>query len=531
MGRVMGHRHRATSEAASIKAKTLFDYLVGTIKSGHEVSYPEAELIAADAWSYLKERHCLGGLGIIELPCVVSGEEAYFRRSRDEQDEKLVELPLIEDDDADLLGEFGMRTLMIGRMARAIEAAYYQGALLDYNRLCLLFPLNVTAVRERLEVLLSQGVKLPLAGTTQKTRKRFKAFRTTLALERYLKDEPLEQIRKSLALSRSCWRHCWNIFRLVVTDKEQQAAAIAAKTGAPEALIVDYLALWQSLKQDEAINKKVAEELVWPVESEESFAGYSGFVKLLVDRHGYTPAAAEDFTLQLGELAKEYGTQKERPQQITYIAVADSEGAGVSLKEARLQAVNLDYITAEDWVGLNRESPKDLKWRRIERFTVQAHVQGAALSLPDIAYLLSVSVDAVREAIKAHPQVLLPTRGRVADMGTTLSHAPKIIDLFMYGYTESEIARRTGHSLESIERYLLDFGKVVFLLESGMPAPAIRQVTGFSKKLTYKYLELYRQYATGDYVFGMGKVRRLAQGQLEKKNPNRKQGDRDDDKG
>ncbi len=72
---------------------------------------------------------------------------------------------------------------------------------------------------------------------------------------------------------------------------------------------------------------------------------------------------------------------------------------------------------------------------------------------------------------------------------------------------------------------------MVFLLESQMPAPAIRQVTGFSKKLTYKYLELYRQYATGDYVFGMGKVRRLAQGRLEKKNPNRKQGDRDDDKG
>jgi len=517
MGKIMGHRHRATSEAASIKAKTLFDYLVGTIKSGHEVSYPEAELIAADAWPYLKERHGLGCLGQIELPVVVCSEEAYFRRSREEQDEKLVKLPLIEDDDADLLGEFGMRTLMIGRMARVIEAAYDQGALLDYNRLCLLFPLNVTAVRERLEVLLSQGVKLPLAGTTRKTRQRFKAFRTTLALERYLSGEPLEQIRKTLALSRSSWRHCWNVFRLAVSDKEQGAAAIAAKTGFTEALIVDYLALWQRLEQDETMLETIAEELTWPVEGESSFAGYKGFVKLLVDRHGYTPAAAEEFALALGELAKEYETENKGPQQITYIAVADSEGAGVSLKEARLQAVNIDYITALDWTGLNRESPKELKWRRIERFAVQAHVQGAALSLPDIAYLLSVSVDAVREAIKAHPQVLLPTRGRIADMGTTLSHAPKIIDLFMYGYTESEIARRTGHSLESIERYLLDFGKVLTLYESGMPAPAIRQVTGFSKKLTYKYLELYQQYASGDYVFGMGKVRRLAQGRLEKK--------------
>lgn len=529
MGRILGYRHRATSEAASVKAKTLYDYLVSTIKSGYEISYPEAELIAADAWAYLKKRHGLGGLGTIEIPAVTANNESYFRRSRSSQDEKLVDLPLIEDDDADLLGEFGMKVMMLGRMARVIEAAYYQGALLDYNRLCLLFPLNVTAIRERLEILLAQGVQLPLAGTTQKTRKRYKAFRSTLALERYLKGEPLDKIRKSLAISLYRWRRCWNTFRLAVTDLAPQAAAIAAKVDEPAELIADYLKLWQRLEPDEAIREKVAEELVWPLQTDESLSSYSGFINLLTRRHGYTPAAAEDFCLLLEELAKDYGAQKQRPNQVTYIAVADSEGAGVSLKEARLKAVNIDYITPDDWAFLRRESPKVLKWRRIERFAVQAHVQSAALSLPDIAYLLSVSVDAVRTAIKEHPQVLLPTRGRVADMGTTLSHAPKIIDLFMYGYTESEIGQRTGHSLESIERYLLDFGKVVYLLESGMPAPAIRQVTGFSKRLTYKYIDLYQQYATADYVFGMGKIRRMAQGRLEKKN--RKQGDQFNDLG
>ena len=529
MGRNKTYRQRSRSEAASIKAKTLFDYLVNMIKSRREVSYPEAELIAIDTWAYLKQYHGLGSLGVIEIPAIADNEAAYFRRSRSEQDDVLITIPVIEDDDADLLGEFGMRVMVTGRMARVIEAAYFQGALMDYNRLCLLFPLNVTAVRERLEVLLEQGVKLPLAGTTRKTRERFAGFRPTLAIKRYLKGEPLEQIRRSLSISMSSWHRWWNAYRQVAVLKAEPADQIAARIGEPQTLVEEYLQLQQQLEKDEAVQKKISEELLWPLEPLEAFSSYGGFINLLMDRHGYTLASAEDFCMSLGELAKQYGAKKERPGQVTYIAVADSEGAGVSLKEAQLKAVNLDYLTLEDWDCLKRESPRELKWRRIERFTTQAHGQGAALTLPDIAYLTSASVDAVRDTIKEHPQVLLPTRGRVADMGATLSHAPKIIDLFMYGYTETEIERRTGHSLESIEKYLLDFSKVVYLLESGMPAPAIRQVTGFSKKLTYKYIELYERYATGDYIFGMGKIRRLAQGQIEKKNPNRKQGDKEDD--
>lgn len=62
--------------------------------------------------------------------------------------------------------------------------------------------------------------------------------------------------------------------------------------------------------------------------------------------------------------------------------------------------------------------------------------------------------------MKEHPKVVLPIRGRVTDMGPTLSHAEKIIRLYMDGYTETEIVRRTGHSYESIERYLIDFARL-----------------------------------------------------------------------
>lgn len=86
--------------------------------------------------------------------------------------------------------------------------------------------------------------------------------------------------------------------------------------------------------------------------------------------------------------------------------------------------------------------------------------------------------------------MVVPTRGVVADMGPALSHADKIIRLYMDGSTETEIVRRTGHSYESVESYLLDFAKVTYLLERGLPVPAIRKVMGCSRRLVEKYVNL-----------------------------------------
>lgn len=528
MGRTFTYRHRTVSEAASVKAKTLSEYLISMIRNEHERSRMEAEMIAGDAWLYLKHYHGLESLGQLEIPAVEDNDSAYFRRARTDQAEKLVTISMIKDTDADLLGEFGTRTMVTGRMARIIEEAYYQGALLDYNRLCLLFPTNVTAIRARLSTLLEQGATLPLAGASKNTRSKFKALRGALAVERYVNGEKTEQIREALAISQAEFAGYWQTFRLIAEKETQTAEEIAKEICEPLPLVKDLLKLTKSLKQKQ-LPKRIKEELDLPSVTGEIYTSYRSFISYLREKHGYSRALAENFSSHLQELAKEY--QKDKyPGQVTYIGVSSAEGPGVSLKEAVLKAVNLNYLKSEDFALINRQSPKELKWQRIERFATEAYAQGAALNLPDLAYLCSVSVDAVRKAIKEHPKIFLPTRGRVADMGTTLSHSEKIIDLFMYGYTETEIKRRTGHSLDSIERYLLDFSKIVYLSESGMPLPAIRQVTGFSKKLTAKYYELYLRYSSKDYIFGMGKIRRFAQGRAFGKS-NRKQGDAKDDDG
>ncbi|MGI6708016.1 MAG: DUF1670 domain-containing protein [Dethiobacteria bacterium] len=530
MGRQFTYRHRLKSEAASVKAKTLFDYLVSQVKARREVSYDEAELIADDAWQYLNNYLGMKQLGTLEIPAVVAEGDAHFRRSRLHQNEKLVKLTILEDDDADLLAEFGVRTMVTGRMARIIEEANHQGALLDFNRLCVLFPLNVSAIRERLTKLIEQGVSLPLAGTTKETRSKFKAPRAVLAIKRYLDGEKLVEIRKSLCISQNRWRQWWNSFRRVIKLQGEDISIIAGDISQPPGLVESWLELWEQERGEPTAEKVLKEDTLWPWEARDSFNTKPGFIKLLEERHGYSPAAAEEFSLELGELSKKFSGKARTGGQLIYIGVSSSVGPGKSLKEAELEPVLLDYLTSEDWAELNRDSPKELKWRRIERFATQAYAQGAALTLPDIAYLASISVDAVRDAIAEHPQVLLPTRGRVADMGSTLSHAEKIIDLFMYGYTETEIMRRSGHSLESVERYLLDFSKVVYLVESGMPLPAVRKVTDFSKRLVQKYYELYKRYATDDFIFAMSKIRRFARANRAGPN-NRKKGDGKDDDG
>ncbi|MDH7526511.1 MAG: DUF1670 domain-containing protein, partial [Peptococcaceae bacterium] len=194
------------------------------------------------------------------------------------------------------------------------------------------------------------------------------------------------------------------------------------------------------------------------------------------------------------------------------------EPAGKKLSECELKAVVLDYVTPEDWELMNRDNAEALKWARLLLLATQARSQGAALNQPDLALLLGLSTKSVQTLLKEHPSVVVPTRGLVADMGPALSHADKIIRLYMDGYTETEIVRRTGHSYESIENYLLDFARVTYLLERGLPVPAIRKVLGCSRRLVEKHVNLYREFSGPDYAFMMAKVRRLAEAHPVKKN-------------
>ncbi len=92
-------------------------------------------------------------------------------------------------------------------------------------------------------------------------------------------------------------------------------------------------------------------------------------------------------------------------------------------------------------------------------------------------------------------------------MGPGITHSEKIIELYLQGYTETEILRRTEHTYASIERYLVMFSRVVALKDRNMPLPLIRQTIGCSIKLVEKYARLYEKYNIPDYQFTLMQVR------------------------
>ncbi|MFN3286592.1 MAG: DUF1670 domain-containing protein, partial [bacterium] len=148
-----------------------------------------------------------------------------------------------------------------------------------------------------------------------------------------------------------------------------------------------------------------------------------------------------------------------------------------------------------------------LKFARILRYYTQARSQGALLTLPDLAVLMGIHVDAIRRQLAAHPQVVVPTRGRVKDIGRGITHRARIIELYLQMHTETEIVERTGHTYESVESYLREFARIVTLADQGMNAVMIRRVTGRSMALVEAYLNLYCRYDRPEYHFRLLQLR------------------------
>ena len=325
MGRPVFYRQRIRNQALSVQAKSLLTYLASEIRARREISPEEAWLIALDALNYLEQGLLNLGPGQIELPCL-DGLDSHFRKARWNQAEKLVHLTVVAEEDTHLLEEFGTRVMQQGRLARLLEEALEQEALLDGNRLCLLMPLTLAAIRERLTLYWQQGVKLPLAGMTRENRQKLHTHRAVLAIERYLAGEELTTIRQELAVSRLRWNRWWRGFQETVACLEGGAAT---RESYPPEWVTGWQEVWHTYRdRPEAIERlgkpaqvsqapppSDAEELLW---------------QRLLHEHGYTPAAARQFMQELRDLAlrlKKF--DRFFGQIITFVVAADEPPAGV----------------------------------------------------------------------------------------------------------------------------------------------------------------------------------------------------------
>lgn len=155
----------------------------------------------------------------------------------------------------------------------------------------------------------------------------------------------------------------------------------------------------------------------------------------------------------------------------------------------------------EDQKVFREQGSSALRQKKILRMVEEANQQGGTLSQEDLADLLEVSVRTIQRDINKLEDdgLTVATRGIIEDIGPATSHKVKIVEMYLKGYTYSEIATRSRHRPFSIQRYITHFSQVVLLTDRGLEVEEIRFGVGISRRLVEQYQQLYEKYDTPEY--------------------------------
>jgi len=186
--------------------------------------------------------------------------------------------------------------------------------------------------------------------------------------------------------------------------------------------------------------------------------------------------------------------------QIPYWGVVANEPSGKTLDEMEKRRVMLTLYHPNDTQLLRKQGIQALRQCKIMRMTIEARGQGVLLTQEDLALLLCSTVRTIKNDIRnlRSKGISVPTRGQMKDIGRGVSHKAKIVEEYLKGYEYSEIERRTHHSTGSIDRYIHDFLRVVYLTRRGEDQHKIRQVTRLSERLIQEYQALYIEFSDRD---------------------------------
>ncbi len=167
---------------------------------------------------------------------------------------------------------------------------------------------------------------------------------------------------------------------------------------------------------------------------------------------------------------------------------------GKSIAKTRLKPIVLSFLTDDDISHIAHGfDSTSLRKKRLQRFVDQAFDQGALLTQLDLAALLGVC-DAVVSKYVCEIQEsgkLLPTRGNIHDLSGAITHKREIITLYLQGYLTPDIALKSNHSKEAVDRYIKDYHKVETLWRHSITdLDEISQLTRLSKKVAQQYVDL-----------------------------------------
>ena len=224
------------------------------------------------------------------------------------------------------------------------------------------------------------------------------------------------------------------------------------------------------------------------------------FVNSLRQEYELSPAESQGIL----ELAKQclFGQSPQAVGKIKFICASQRAKHGKPLSEQEMIEVELTLDNGvEDLNVLRVSGPKALRQLKVLRLTEEAWDQDGSLTQEDIARLLQVTSRTVRQDIRELQADgnFIHTRGTDHDIGRSLSHKSRIIELYLTGDTYDSIIRKSRHSAFSIRRYVMSFGRLLLLLNHGMDdVKELSRLLGQSERLTGEYLEIFEKYKTGD---------------------------------
>lgn len=182
--------------------------------------------------------------------------------------------------------------------------------------------------------------------------------------------------------------------------------------------------------------------------------------------------------------------------QIVWHAVPIDEypKKGKSMAQTRLIPVVLDIISDSDIEDMRQPiHHRELRIKRIERWTHQAYDQGALLTQLDLAVLLNVNEFTARQYVQEYYALYgrpLPTRGNIQLIGGGQTHKREIIALHLKGFLVPTICQRTNHSKEAVERYIRDYEAVNLLSTKFDDVETISRLIRLSPSVVRQYLDL-----------------------------------------
>jgi hypothetical protein len=206
-------------------------------------------------------------------------------------------------------------------------------------------------------------------------------------------------------------------------------------------------------------------------------------VQLIDEYFLVTPLSNERLFLHNGQLTWMAVPVDERPRKYQSVA------------ETRLKPVILSFCTDDDIAHIAHGfDSKTLRKKRLARWIDEAFDQGAVLTQLDLAMLLGVCDAVVSQYVNElyrETHRLLPTRGNVHDLSGAITHKREIITLYLEGYLTPEIAQKTNHAKESVDRYIRDYHRVETLWRHGITdLETMSQLSHLAKRVIQQYIDL-----------------------------------------